>query len=205
MSIRELNKKLNIIMKKDFYPYLEQYGFVSKKNFSYRIMDNCVVQYAVVEKSRWNVGDRVYFDLDLYVAYGSFTPGMKIVSEMDLIKGGETTVFRRLGELDPNGGVRFALSETTDEHAFAKKLCDRFSAVALPFFERTKTLDGMIEFFLDEEKSLGAGTRNVEIGILYCIKNDFVNGRKYIMEAPGEMEYKIINARRFGLDLTLPQ
>jgi len=205
MPMNELNKKLQVILKNDFYPFIREYGFITKKNIGYRISGGSVAQWIKVEKSRWNTSDMLHFDLHLYTVYGNYTLDAKVNSETDLIKNVRMPISRRLWELDNSHGIHFGLYHTTDDTLFINELRERFTSVALPFFEQTKTLDGMIEFFFNEEKSLGAGARHAEIGVLYCIKGDFVNGRKYIMEAPGEMKYKIMNAREYGLDLTQPQ
>jgi|GEM_PF-2941111 len=205
MAMNELNKRLQVILKNDFYPFLRQYGFITKKNMGYRISGDSVAQWIKVEKSRWNTGDMLHFDLHLYTVYGNYTLDAEVNSETDLIKNVRVPISYKLWELDNSHGIEFGFYHTTDDVFFANELRERFTSVALPFFEQTKTLDDMIGFLLDEEKRLADKGNFCTIGMLYCIKKDFVNGRKYMMEAPGDRDAKIRVAREYGLDLTQPQ
>lgn len=205
MPMNELNKRLHAILKNDFYPFLRQYGFITKKGINYRISGDSVAQWIKVEKSRWNTGDMLHFDLDLYVSYGDPGPDIKVDNEMDLVSIGRPTVFRRLCELDNSHDTHFGFYHTTDDTLFANELRERFTSVALPFFEQGITIDGMIAFLLAEKNLCYERGNFAIVGLLYCKKGDQINARRYLMEAPEPMDMKILAAREYGLDLTQPQ
>ncbi|MFT3773438.1 MAG: DUF4304 domain-containing protein [Minicystis sp.] len=190
-SAADYRRALDAVLKKDVRPTLNSAGFTPDKRTFIRARDG-LVDMITFEIGRFASAESMSFTVRLDVLVG--TAGGARPTQTTVLGNARPALHR---ELEPP----YVLAGTVDTAALAGRLEDDVKRIALPFFDRFRSPDDVVNALVDEDRRNGGHRNAYTVAEILARLGRLAEARPHFLRAEGDRDAIRRVAASYGITL----